>query len=226
MTTSIANGFYSSGNSFNVPFIPYVATPSIPRQYVLRPGCFLYDFMHLRSELNTAGTVSVQFTKNDQLKGAIPFLPEFAGPGSDADRAHDPRIGPSAARNLPLWSGLPRFTIASYRGANADPAQRSINLTWYVSKPLRIIEGEASALDTLYLLQARGFTGNGGNASLSDGMPNALYYHGSEHGPIVWFGFPLYFFERDQARQAVATVMRVFGVDPAAPAAPVVRRAR
>ena len=226
MTTSIANGFFSSPGSFGVPFIPYVSTPSIPRQYVLRPGCFLYDFMHLRSELNTAGTVSVQFTRNDQLKGAIPYLPEFAGPGSDTDRSHDPRIGPSAARNLPAWSGLPRFTIASYRGANADFAQRSINLTWYVSKPLRILEGEESALDTLYLVQARGYTGNGGNASMSDGMPNAVYYHGSEHGPVVWFGFPLYFFERDQARQAVATVMRVFGVEPDAPAAPVARHAR
>jgi hypothetical protein len=118
------------------------------------------------------------------------------------------------------------LTIASYRGANPDPAQRSINLTWYVAKPLSIIEGEESTLDTLYLLQARGYTGNGGNASLSDGRPNAVYYHGSEHGPIVWFGFPLYFFEHDQAHQAVATVLRVLGVDPAAPDAPLARRAR
>jgi hypothetical protein len=226
MVTSIANGSFSNGTQFGVPFIPYVSTPSIPRQYVLKPGCFLYDFMHLRSELNTAGTVSTQFTKNDQLKGAIPFLPEFAGPGSDLDRSHDPRIGPSAARNVPLWSGLPRFTIAAYRGSSADFAQRSINLTWYVSKPLRIIEGDESALDTLYLLQARGYTGNGGNLSLSDGLPNAVYYHGAEHGPVVWFGFPLYFFEHDQARQAVATVMRVFGVEPDAPGAPLARRSR
>jgi hypothetical protein len=213
-TPSIANGFWAGANNFSVPFIPYVSTPSIPRQYVLRPGCFLYDVLHLRSELNTAGTVSTQFTKNDQLKGAIPYLPEFAGPGSDTDRSHDPRIGPGAERNVALWTGLPRFTIANYRGASADFAQRSINLTWYVAKPLRITEQSESVLDTLYLLQARGYTGAGGNASLSDGMPNAVYYHGSEHGPVVWFGFPLYFFERDQARQAVAKVLTVLGVPP------------
>ena len=218
MVTSIGNGFFA-GNNLSVPFIPYVSTPSISRQYVLRPGCFLYDFMHLRSELNTAGTVSVQFTRNEQIIGAIPYLPEFAGAGSSTDRSHDPRIGPSAARNAPLWEGLPRFSMANYRGAPADPAQRSINLTWYVSKPLKILEGEESALDTLYLLQARGYTGSGGNASLSDGMPNATYYHGSEHGPVVWFGFPLYYFERDQGRQAVATVLRVLGVEPLAPSA-------
>jgi hypothetical protein len=211
---SIANGFWYNEGSFSVPFIPYVATPSVPRQYVLRPGCFLYDYLHIRSELNTAGTVSTQFTRNEQIKGAIPYLPEFSGPATDTDRSLDPRIGPAAARNVPLWEGLPRFTMASYRGAPADPAQRSINLTWYISKPLRVVENGESVLDTLYLLQARGYTGNGGNASASDAMPNAIYYHGSEHGPVVWFGFPMYFFERDQARQAVATVLRVLGVEP------------
>ena len=212
---SVANGFWYTDGSFSVPFIPYISTPSPARHYVLRPGCFLYDFLHIRSELNTAGTVSTQFTRNEQIKGAIPYLPEFAGPASDTNRSHDPRIGPAAARNVPRWSGLPRFTIANYRGVAADP---SINLTWYISKPLTVIEHEESAVDTLYLLQARGYTGNGGNASASDGMPNAIYYHGSEHGPIVWFGFPMYFFERDQARQAVGTVLRVLGVEPRVPA--------
>jgi hypothetical protein len=177
--------------------------------------------MHLRSELNTAGTPSTQFTRGEQLKGAIPYLPEFAGPGSDLDRSHDPRIGPSAARNEALWAGLPRFTIADYRGVNPDPTQRSINLTWYISQPLSIVEGTgaatASVLDTLYLLQARNYTGSGGTASFDDGFPNAVYYHGAEHGPVVWFGFPLYYFEHDQARQAVSTVLRVLGVEPNAP---------
>ena len=218
---SIANGYWTRFGTFAVPFIPYVSTPALTRQYVLRPGCFLWDFLHIRSELNTAGTASTQFTRGEQLRGAIPYLPEFAGVGTSTDRSHDQRIGPSAARNVPLWEGLPRFTLAAYRGANADPAQRSINLTWYISKPLRITEGTGDAtvsvLDTLYLLQARNFTGDGttgSNSSLSDGLPNAVYYHGSEHGEVVWFGFPIYYFEHDQARQAVATVLRVLGVPP------------
>jgi hypothetical protein len=220
---SIANGYWTRYNTFQVPFIPYRSSPLPARQYVLRPGNFLYDFMHLRSELNTAGTVSVAFTRGEQLKGSIPYLPEFAGPGSPTDRSHDPRIGPSAARNVALWSGLPRLTLAAYRGANADPQNRSINLTWYVSQPLRVTEGTGDAresvLDTLYLLQARDYSGDGALASFSDGYPNATYYHGSEHGPVVWLGFPIYFFEHDQARQLVATVLRVLGVEPNAPGA-------
>ncbi|MEP7028368.1 MAG: hypothetical protein ABI960_07225 [Candidatus Eisenbacteria bacterium] len=224
---SIANGYWSRNGTFSVPFIPYSSSPLIARQYVLRPGCFLWDYLHLRSELNTAGTASVQFTKGEQLRGAIPYLPEFAGPGSSLDRSHDPRIGPAAERNLATWEGLPRFTLRGYRGANADPAQRSVNLTWYVSRPLAITEGvglaQVSVLDTLYLLQARNYTGDGTsgtNSSFSDGLPNAVYYHGSEHGPVVWFGFPLYYFELDQARQAVSTVLRVLGVPPRGAADP------
>jgi hypothetical protein len=224
---SIANGFWTRFGGLSVPFIPYVSDPSLTRQYALRPGCFLYDFMHLRSELNTAGTASTQFTRGEQLRGAIPWLPEFAGAGSSTDRTHDPRIGPSAERNVALWEGLPLLSLRPYRGANADINQRSINLTWYVSKPLHVTEGSGasvvSVLDTLYLLQARNYTGDGttgSNGSFSDGQPNAVYYHGSDHGPVVWFGFPLYYFENDQARQAVNTVLRVLGVPPRAPGEP------
>ncbi len=216
---SIANGYWTRFGTFVVPFIPYVADPAFPRAYVLRPGCFLYDYIHLRSELNTAGTASVQFTRGEQLKGAIPYLPEFAGTGTLTDRSHDPRIGPSAERNVATWEGLPRFSLRAYRGANADPNQRSVNLTWYISKPLALSEGTGAAripaLDTLYLLQARNYTGDGttgSNSSFSDGLPNAVYYHGSDNGPVVWFGFPMYFFEPEQARQAVKTVLTVLGV--------------
>ena len=217
---SIANGYWTRFGGIAVPFIPYSSNPSLTRQYALRPGCFLWDFLHLRSELNTAGTASTQFTRGEQLRGAIPWLPEFAGTGSSTDRSLDPRIGPSAARNVPLWEGLPRFSLRVYRGAAPDINQRSINQTWYVSKPLVIQEGGVPVLDTLYLLQARNYTGDGttgSNGSLSDGQPNAFYYHGSEHGAVVWFGFPLYYFENDQARQAVATVLRVLGVPPRSP---------
>jgi len=219
---SIANGSFSSTTSSSVPGIPYSSTPSPAKQYVLKPGCFLYDFIHLQSELNTAGTANIAFTKIEQLQGAIPYLPEFAGPATATDRSHDPRIGPSAARTAARWEGLPRLTLAAYRGANADPTLRSINQTWYVSKPLFVTEGQGAAtvsvLDTLYLLQARDYSLDGGGAT-SDGKPNAIDYHGIANGEIVWMGFPLYFFEVDQARQAVDVVLRNLGVAPKAPGA-------
>ncbi len=219
---SIANGFAESGVQATGPAIPYSSSPAVPRSQVLVPGCFLYDFMHLDSELNTAGTAT-PITRPERLFGAIPYLPEFAGLASQTDRSHDPRIGPSAARGAARWEGLPRFTIASYRGAPIDPAERDINQTWYVSKPLVATEGVGDAavsiVDTLYLLQARDYSLDGAGA-LSDGCPNGLDIHPSESGEIVWFGFPLYDFELDQARQAVTTVLRALGVQPRAPGAP------
>ncbi len=208
----IGNGFLPPA-----PFIPYSSSPANARQYVLRQGNFLHDYLHLRSEMNTAGTASISFTRLEQLRGAIPYLPPFRGPASDTDRAHDPRIGPGAERTALRWSALPHLTLDTFRGANPDVNQRSINQTWYVSKPNVITEGTGAAqravLDTLYLLQARDYSGAGPGA-LSDGMPNAIHYYGSEHGEVVWFGFPLHSFHRDEARAAVHAVMRVLGVDP------------
>ena len=75
-----------------------------------------------------------------------------------------------------------------------------------------------AVLDTLYLLQARDYSGVDSGA-LSDGRPNAIHYYGSEHGEVVWFGFPLHSFHHDEARAAVRSVMRVLGVEPSPEAA-------
>jgi len=208
---AVAFGFFNT--PFNPPVLPFGSSPSSPRTYVLRPGCFLYDFLHLRSEVNTAGTQQVQFTRNEQLRGAIPYLPRFRGEASETDRSHDPRIGPTAERNVALWDDLPLLATTTYRGANPDPAQRSINGTWYVSKPLRIIEDDEPALDTLYLVQAREFSGDGRGA-FSDGQPNGVFYHGKDNPGIVWLGFPLTYFEPDASRALVRVVLRNLGLTP------------
>ena len=192
---------------------PYSSSPSPPRSYVLRPGCFLYDFMHLRSELFTAGTPATQFTRGEQLRGAIPYLPRFRGPASDTDRTHDPRIGPTAERNVARWDDLPLLPLTTYRGANPDPALRSLNQTWYVSKPLQVVEDGVPALDTLYLVQARDYSGDGRGAA-SDGMPDGVFYHGKDNPEIVWLGFPLTDFEPDASRAVVRAVLRNLGLTP------------
>ena len=74
-------------------------------------------------------------------------------------------------------------------------------------------KGEPAA-DTLYLCQARTYDPSSAGSSASDGKPNAIWYHGGDQGDVVWFGFPLEFFELDQARQVVRSVMRNFGIDP------------
>jgi hypothetical protein len=92
-----------------------------------------------------------------------------------------------------------------------------IQRTWTITTPLRVTEGVSpprAVLDTLYLNQGRDYDAT--NAS-GDGKPNGIHYHGSEHGEVVWLGFPLYYFEPDQARALVHRVMTVFGYPPVAP---------
>jgi len=211
-TNAIANGYWTRIGPGAAP-VPY--TTGDERGDILKPGNFLYDFVHLRATLNWAGTFQVQ-TQAMQLKACIPYLPQFAGPASDADRSHDPRIGPSAARTAVNWNDLPRLTIA-YRGAAVDPAERSFALSMYIASPLELLAGTGkktgSTADTLYLCQARTFSLEGGEPS-SDGKPNAIWYHGGDQGDVVWFGFPLERFEIEQVRQVVGAVMRNFGIAP------------
>lgn len=180
--------------------------------------------MQMRSQINVAGGSNTSLTSNQQMRGAIPYLPQFKGPATQTDRSHDPRIddrpGAGAERTAQNWNDLPWLTQRQYRGSNADINARSFNYTWFVSLPLQITSGSPNflpVLDTLYLLQARFYDPNRISIPPSDGFPNAYHYYGTENGPgseLVWFGFPLYIFEREQARQVVRAVMRNLGVEP------------
>ncbi len=223
MTTTIANGYFTRIGT-GAARLPYTSGET-PRTDILRSGNFLFDFCHLQSELWTAGTVqNSSLTRAQQLKAAIPYLPEFACPPGTSplpDRLCDPRIGPTAAKTAERWSGLPRLTIRNYRGSVPDQSLGPPNITWVITKPLFVTEGGGadfrSVLDTLYLCQAREYDPNSARIPPSDGFPNAVHYYGEQHGELVWFGFPLYFFERDQARLVVHKVLTNFGLTPAAP---------
>ncbi len=194
---AIAGGYWSAFSRFP-PLIPYSAAN------VLRSGSFLYDYLHFRSTLATSTQVGLR------LRSAIPFLPEFRGPATAGDRTHDPRIGEGATRTAQRWSGLPRLTTAAWRGSNPDPALRHVHLTWHVATPLRVSEGDQPVVDTLYLFQAELLDMT---ATSFDGKPNGLHYHGTQHGQVVWLGFPLYYFEIEQARTLVHRVLSVLGQD-------------
>ena len=197
---AIANAYYSGFSRFPSP-IPYSGSN------VLRAGSFLYDFLHFRGTTLTTTTLVGQ-----RLASAIPYLPEFAGPATPADRTHDPRIGPGAVRTAERWSGLPRLTTYAWRGSNADPSRRFVNQTWAVASPLRALENNASVVDTLYLFQAEML--DLGTTTITDGKPNAIHYHGGAHGSVVWLGFPLYYFEVDQARTVVHKAVDVLEHTP------------
>ena len=90
-----------------------------------------------------------------------------------------------------------------------------------ITKPNFVTEGSGanfrSVLDTLYLCQAIQYDPNDSRVPPTDGRPNAVDYYGSDHGEVVWFGFPLYDFDLDQARTVTAIVLTNLGV-PHAPA--------
>jgi hypothetical protein len=195
MTSAIAGGYWTRIAS-SAPRLPYT-TGDDPQQHVLVPGNFLYDFVHLRSELTTGGGSTFAAT---QLVACRPFLPaEFP-------------LEPGAARTAIRWPGLPRLTIGAYRGA---PAQPALSGTFVIHAPLVLAD-----VDTLYVYEARQpDPGHVYAPNDVDGYPNAIHYHGTDNGPgsqLVWFGFPLHFFERAQVRVVVDEVMRNFGVQPAA----------
>jgi hypothetical protein len=213
-TTAIGNGFYSRIGG--IPPLPYRSGEEPGASLV--PGNFLHDFCHLRSELSLGGSSTFRAT---QLASCLPYLPEFRGPATAADRTHDPRVGGGAERTALRWAGLPRLTIGGYREA---PAGHSLASTWVISEPNFITSGPPHyepRVDTLYLHQAREYDPHHVYEPYeTDGYPNAIHYHGDDNGPgsqLVWFGFPLHYFDQEQARQVVREVMRNFGIQPLAP---------
>jgi hypothetical protein len=222
-TTCIADGYFSRISPTAVPKLPYTSGDD-PRTNILRPGDFLYDFCHLQSEVNLPDPAFNNFTIQAAMKSCIPYLPQYAlppGQTEPADRSLDPHIGPSAARNLVRWPNLPRLTLGAYRTLNADPALRIERQCFVVSKPLFVSEGTGanfqSVLDTMYLYQAATYDPNNVQVPTADGYPCAVDYHGSQHGEVIWMGFPLYFFEQAQARTLTSQVLTQLGV-PLAPA--------
>jgi len=217
-TTAIANGYYSR-ISFRTPSFPYDAGGD-PRVDILVPGDFLHDFCHLQSELDLADRSGASaLSRPVQLHACLPYLPQYAlAPGDPvpADHSQDARVGPSSAKTAIRWSGLPRLTLAAFRGANIDPTQRGVAQTFVITQPNFITEGSGanvhSVMDTLYLCQALTYDPNDSRVPASDGRPNAVDYYGSEHGEVVWFGFPLYDFELDQARTVTSIVLTNLGV--------------
>lgn len=144
-----------------------------------------------------------ELTRSANVQSAIPYLPEF--------------VGPAGERTALRWAGLPRLTLGGYRGADPNPASRVLPPSWVVTRPNPILEGGVAVLDTLYLAQWA-------DSSSPTAYPNALHYHGSEHGEVIWFGFPMHFFKVEQAREVARVAMRVFGIQPAPSARVAIRR--
>ena len=149
-------------------------------------GRMMYDIVHWQSEISG-----------------------FTAQG--ASRATGPLGGWAGA---PDYSALPSVLEARSGATDPQPPIRSAfafylsdYLAEYLSKPNLTVEDldpdpdlnrPGPALDTL-------FNVSGG---IGSGLPVMTYYHGSENGPFVFSGFPLWFFRRPQAIQLADWVLQ------------------
>ena len=143
----------------------------------LVPGRFLYDLPHWRSEV--AVGVTAQAHKNAALAGAWAGAPDYSSL-PDVLFEHDPAVDPYQ-------------TFAPNRTNPSDYYQTSFT-TDAITKPNGIAEIQpdgsvASTMDTLYL-------STGGQ--IGSDKPIMTVYHGAENSTLVYTGFPLWYFRRDQ----------------------------
>lgn len=154
-------------------------------------GRFLFDIAHWQSEV-TIG-VSAQGQKPATPPGAWPGHPDYS------------KLPDILFQKYPDTD--PIAVYAPNRTNQSDYFQSSYAVEG-ISKPNVIVEDidpapgvvkPQSVLDTLYV-SAGGIIGLG--------KPTMTYYHGTRHAPVVYSGFPLWYFQRAQQIQIVDFVMQ------------------
>ncbi|MBI5708770.1 MAG: hypothetical protein HZC42_00445 [Candidatus Eisenbacteria bacterium] len=127
----------------------------------------------------------------------------------------------------PDYSVLPALLLERTTGTDPVPPERGAGTFYqtsyrgeFLSKANQVVEDvdpdpdiyqEGAALDTIYYALG---------GSVPEGEPIMTYYHGSEVGPVVFSGFPLWYFQRAQAIQVADFVLQgIWGL----PRAPVTR---
>ena len=143
----------------------------------LVPGRFMHSLTHWRSEITTYR--STQARRSARAVGGWPSAPDY--------------------------SALPAVLTQKTAATDPLPPLRTAGQFYstlfyseYLSQPNTILEripggaddSLASTLDTLYETVG-GLSGTG--------FPMMTVYHGSENGPVVFSGFPLWYFQRAQA---------------------------
>ena len=158
----------------------------------LVPGRMLFHTAHWRSEVRTRSPMRAA-----RNSGLVP-----SGPGT------------------PDYSTLPEALMERTATSDPVPPMRTINAFYatsykgeVLSQPNPILEEvgtdpehplTASVLDTLYFAAY-------GDAGVQE--PVMTYYRGLECGPVIFSGFPIWYFQRAQAIQLVDFVMqRVWGL--------------
>jgi hypothetical protein len=186
----------------------------------LGPGRFMFDLTHWQSEFRTASGIMYKVARLDQPDPMTAFPPpkvDWTG-----EPLRDPRFAalptllkPKDPTSDPRW---PNRASTNFYLNNPTYGSNGLDLE-FLSYENRITEVEAenpspnhreefSTLDTLYLayglfpgvmLQPR--NGEGVNACMT-------YYHGHDCGPVVFSGFDIWHWRRQDCVQLVDTVLQ------------------
>jgi hypothetical protein len=142
----------------------------------LAPSRLMYDLPHWQKEITVSGPSRALV--NYGFRGAWPGAPDYSKLPPTLSARTDP---------VPPERIATTFYVTSFTGE-------------LMSLPTRIVENVsmnpeqdslASTLDTLYY-------GYGGSLAPTN-WPIMTYYHGRESGPVLFSGFPLWYFQRAQA---------------------------
>ncbi|MCC6350096.1 MAG: hypothetical protein IT347_10965 [Candidatus Eisenbacteria bacterium] len=157
----------------------------------LVPGRFMSSYTHWRSEFTTYR--SFQARRSNRAVGGWPGAPDYS------------QLPPTLLQKSPATDPLPPQRTGQQFYATLFYSE-------YLSKPNIVREhlpglpadSLASALDTLYETV-------GGQSGT--GFPLMTVYHGSENSQVIFSGFPLWYFRRDQAIQVTDFVLqRMWGL--------------
>jgi hypothetical protein len=153
----------------------------------LVPGRFMYDLAHWRSEI-TVG-VTAQAHKNPGLVASWPGAPDYTQL-PDVLFEHDPAVDP--------------YQIYAPNRTNPSDYYQTTFTTDAITKANDLLEplpngGTTVPLDTLYL-------STGGQ--IGSDKPLMTIYHGGECPPLVYTGFPLWYFRRDQQISVIDVVLQ------------------
>ncbi|MCC6650064.1 MAG: hypothetical protein IT348_02825 [Candidatus Eisenbacteria bacterium] len=157
----------------------------------LTAGRFMHDITHWRSEITT-GT-SGQARRLTDSPRAWPGAPSFA-------RLPDRLLEKSQATD-PISQFIPTRTSISdfYQVAYAAEAITKSNVVSEDADPDPDLVRDEPVLDTLYVTVG---------GSMGSNRPVMTLYHGTEYPPMVFSGFPLWYFRREQAIPIVDWVLQ------------------
>lgn len=164
-------------------------------------GRFMFDLAHWRSEI----TIGLGRQAGRSTAGQRPW------PGMPDYGALPALLSEKTAATDPIATYAPNRTNQSdyYQSVfTAEVLTRANTITEDVDPGVG--ENLQPALDTLYAT-------NGG--AVGSGKPMMTLYHGSEHAPLVFSGFPLWYFKRSQAIPVADFVLERFWGLPRRPVA-------